>query len=270
MEFLRHKEEAYWFYRYLSIVYDNYVNPWFWDIPMRDKALAIAELSDSKLSVAEVGAGTGFTTEGITQFVPAAQIHALDQSDYQQAKAKKKTRLNGVNFVLGDAEKLPWKTDQFDRYVSAGSIEYWPDPQRAICEAYRIINEGGFATMIGPLKPQNTLGKFIAETFMLFPTLEEYLTWYRNAGFVDIKYVLIRPDWVSHEDYALSLVGRKPKAGESPYPLPTVNPAESLQAKSSSQKSRLLFLARFLVGAAAGGLFIPIAIAKTVMKKIRS
>jgi len=37
----------------------------------------------------------------------------------------------------GDAEALPFKTDTFDRYVSAGSIEYWPDPQRGICEAYR-------------------------------------------------------------------------------------------------------------------------------------
>jgi hypothetical protein len=37
----------------------------------------------------------------------------------------------------GDAEALPFAADSFDRYVSAGSIEYWPDPQRGICEAYR-------------------------------------------------------------------------------------------------------------------------------------
>lgn len=37
----------------------------------------------------------------------------------------------------GDAEDLPFATDSFDRYVSAGSIEYWPEPQRGIKEAYR-------------------------------------------------------------------------------------------------------------------------------------
>ena len=37
----------------------------------------------------------------------------------------------------GDAEALPFEADAFDRYVSAGSIEYWPDPQRGIAEAYR-------------------------------------------------------------------------------------------------------------------------------------
>lgn len=32
---------------------------------------------------------------------------------------------------------MPLPTDSFDRYVSAGSIEYWPEPQRGIKEAYR-------------------------------------------------------------------------------------------------------------------------------------
>ena len=39
--------------------------------------------------------------------------------------------------LQGDAEDLPFATDSFDRYVSAGSIEYWPEPQRGIKEAYR-------------------------------------------------------------------------------------------------------------------------------------
>jgi hypothetical protein len=34
--------------------------------------------------------------------------------------------------LQGDAEDLPFATDSFDRYVSAGSIEYWPEPQRGI------------------------------------------------------------------------------------------------------------------------------------------
>ena len=43
----------------------------------------------------------------------------------------------------GDAENLPFDDDAFDRYVSAGSIEYWPDPQRGIAEAYRVTRAGG-------------------------------------------------------------------------------------------------------------------------------
>lgn len=54
-------------------------------------------------------------------------------------KAPEKSPLENF-FVLasqGDAEDLPFPTDSFDRYVSAGSIEYWPEPQRGIKEAYR-------------------------------------------------------------------------------------------------------------------------------------
>lgn len=61
----------------------------------------------------------------------------------------------------GDAEDLPFKTDEFDRYVSAGSIEYWPDPQRGICEAYRVIKPGGLACLIGPVHPTFWLSRWV-------------------------------------------------------------------------------------------------------------
>ena len=40
--------------------------------------------------------------------------------------------------MQGDAEDLPFPTDSFDRYVSAGSIEYWPEPQRGIREVWAV------------------------------------------------------------------------------------------------------------------------------------
>jgi ubiquinone/menaquinone biosynthesis C-methylase UbiE len=59
----------------------------------------------------------------------------------------------------GDAEDLPFPTDSFDRYVSAGSIEYWPEPQRGIREAYRVIKEGGVACCIGPVYPTHPVSR---------------------------------------------------------------------------------------------------------------
>lgn len=81
------------------------------------------------------------------------------------------------DFVLmqGDAEDLPLATDGFDRYVSAGSIEYWPDPQRGIREAYRVIKPGGLACLIGPVHPTFWLSRFFADVWMLFPTEAEYM-----------------------------------------------------------------------------------------------
>jgi MPBQ/MSBQ methyltransferase len=70
----------------------------------------------------------------------------------------------------GDAENLPFDTDSADRYVSAGSIEYWPDPQRGIAEAYRVIKPGGLACLIGPVYPTFWLSRMMADFWMLFPT----------------------------------------------------------------------------------------------------
>jgi len=69
MRLVQHKREAYWFYRFLSIFYDKLVNPLFWTVPMRDKALELAQLDEEGITVIDVGSGTGFTTEGIVRHV---------------------------------------------------------------------------------------------------------------------------------------------------------------------------------------------------------
>ena len=80
-----------------------------------------------------MGGGTGFCTQGIVKHVDPTCVTLLDQSDHQMEKAMRKKDLKGVTLVQGDAEDLPFDDDSYDRYVSAGSIEYWPEPQRGIC-----------------------------------------------------------------------------------------------------------------------------------------
>src|SRR5262245_56147982 len=166
MRLIQHKREAYWFYSFLSIFYDRYVNPLFWTEYMRDESLRLAKLDTGDLKVIDVGSCTGFTTQGIVKYIPPAQITCVDQSPHQMKKAKQKPDLQSCNFILGDAENIPFSSNTFDRYVSAGSIEYWPDPQKGISEALRVIKPGGTALIIGPLEPGNKLGRFIANSWM--------------------------------------------------------------------------------------------------------
>lgn len=118
--FIQHKKEAYWFYRFLSIVYDHIINPGHWTEDMRDDALEPADLSHPDMRVVDVGGGTGFTTLGIVKTVKAKNVTILDQSPHQLAKAKQKEPLKECKIVEGDAEDLPFPTDYADRYVSAG------------------------------------------------------------------------------------------------------------------------------------------------------
>lgn len=261
MRLVQHKQEAFWFYRYLSLFYDKLVNPLFWTTKMRDDSLALAQLDRPKLRIIDVGSGTGFTTEGIVRHVPPGQVTCVDQSPHQMAKAKAKQSLQGCTFQIGDAENIPFPTDQFDRYVSAGSIEYWPNPQKGITEAYRVVKKGGTATLIGPLDPPNPLVSWVANTWMLFPKDREYRDWFEQAGFENIRVKYVSPHWIRKKDrYCIAISGTKPRSGVSP--IETSQPIrESLAAENAGGLRRnLQIFGRVMLGSVAGFAFIPIAL----------
>ncbi|PWA72445.1 MPBQ/MSBQ methyltransferase 2 [Artemisia annua] len=253
--FIQHKKEAFWFYRFLSIVYDNLANPGHYTEDMRDEALEPVDLSNRDLVVVDVGGGTGFTTSGIVKYVDAKNVTILDQSPHQLAKARQKEPLKECKIIEGDAEDLPFPTDYADRYVSAGSIEYWPDPQRGIKEAYRVLKIGGKACIIGPVYPTYWLARFFADLFMLFPKEEEYIEWFTKAGFKDVQIKRIGPKWYRGvRRYGLiigcSVTGVKPASGDSPLQLgPKVEDVKK-------PVNPFVFLARFLTGVLAGAYYV--------------
>ncbi|KAG0580268.1 hypothetical protein KC19_4G161700 [Ceratodon purpureus] len=257
--FIQHKQEAFWFYRFLSIVYDHVINPGHWTEDMREDALEPADLNDPNLVVVDVGGGTGFTTLGVVKTVDAKNVTILDQSPHQLAKAKEKAPLKDCKIIEGDAEDLPFETDYADRYVSAGSIEYWPDPQRGITEAYRVLKKGGKACLIGPVHPTFWLSRFFADVWMLFPTEDEYMDWFTKAGFTDVKIKRIGPSWyrgVRRHGLIMgcSVTGVKAESGESPLKLGPK--AEDVKGPWNP----FSFVYRFLVGVIASLYYVLVPI----------
>ena len=101
------------------------------------------------------------------------------------------------------------------------SIEYWPDQQRGIKEAYRVLKLGGKACLIGPVYPTFWLSRFFADVWMLFPKEEEYIEWFEKAGFKDVQLKRIGPKWyrgVRRHGLIMgcSVTGVKPASGDSP------------------------------------------------------
>ncbi|CAL5416235.1 unnamed protein product [Camellia sinensis] len=253
--FIQHKKEAFWFYRFLSIVYDHVINPGHWTEDMRDEALEPADLYDRNMRVVDVGGGTGFTTLGIVKHVDAKNVTILDQSPHQLAKATQKEALKECKIIEGDAEDLPFPTDYADRYISAGSIEYWPDPQRGIKEAYRVLKIGGKACIIGPVYPTFWLSRFFADMWMLFPKEDEYIEWFQKAGFKDVELKRIGPKWyrgVRRHGLIMgcSVTGVKPFSGDSPLQLGPK--AEDVEKPVNP----FVFFLRFLLGAMAATYFV--------------
>ena len=268
MRLIQHKKEAYWFYRVLSLGYDDWVNPLFWTPRMRAEALAAARLDRRDLDTLDAGAGTGFTTEGIVAHVDPARVTMLDQSPHQLARAARRPALAGVRRLLGDAEALPFADDSFDRYVSAGSIEYWPDPQRGVAEAFRVLRPGGVAVVIGPVRPAGRVARALADLWMLFPSVDQYRTWFERAGFSGVELVPVAPDWYreTRVPYAVAAVGVCEAAGPSPLPLEPVG--ETVDAPLTPAE-RVRVAARFAAGSLAGLAFVPIALAMTLRARRR-
>ncbi|HEX5617498.1 MAG TPA: methyltransferase domain-containing protein [Solirubrobacteraceae bacterium] len=264
MRLIQHKKEAYWFYRFLSFGYDDWINPLFWTPRMRERALAAARLDRRDLETLDVGAGTGFTTEGIVAHVDPARVTMLDQSPHQLARAGRRPALGECRRLQGDAEALPFGDDAFDRYVSAGSIEYWPEPQRGITEAYRVLRPGGVGVVIGPVRPAGRVARALADAWMLFPGEHEYREWFERAGFTDVTLHPVAPDWYRNRrvPYAVAVAGTKPAPGPSPLALGP-QPAEQLRAPLRPL-DRLRVAARFAAGSLAGLAFVPIALAMTL------
>ena len=253
LRLLQHKTEAYWFYRFLSQVYDYIVNPGHWTTDMRTAALAPARLEAGQ-KVCDVGGGTGFSTQGIVACgVRPSDVTVLDQSDHQLAKAKAKPELDGCTFLTGDAEDLPFEEGAYDRYISCGSIEYWPEPQRGIAEAFRVVRPGGTACVVGPVRPTYALSRAMADLWMLFPEEQEYLDWFEKAGFQNVKLTRIGPEWYRGERghgliMGCSVTGVRPISGGTPLDLGE-KPRETRSRKGPNPLASLL---RLLVGTIGG------------------
>jgi MPBQ/MSBQ methyltransferase len=197
--------------------------------------------------------------------VAAEHVTMLDQSPHQLARARRKRALDGVAKVIGDAEALPFATDSCDRYISTGSVEYWPDPQRAVAEAYRVLRPGGVALLAGPLRRTHPLARQLSDAWMLFPAEEDYGRWFARAGFERIERVHVAPAWWQDDwdPYAVAIAGIKPRAGEAPLDL---GPPAAMEAGGRVTPVRV---ARFVAGSLAGASFIPVALWFALVARLR-
>ncbi len=207
MGILENKARARLFYKYLSKVYDQ-INPFIWNEEMRTDALSLLDFSGEPM-VLDVGCGTGFATEGLLEKVDT--VYGLDQSEHQLEKAYAKFGKRGppVHFHRGDAERLPFATNSFDIIWSSGSIEYWPDPVRALREFRRVVKPGGQVLVVGPNTPDNPVAGALADAMMLFYDEYEADRMFKTAGFEEVRHKFMGPSY--EPKVAITTVARAPE-----------------------------------------------------------
>ena len=103
----------------------------------------LKELFPKKAKMLEVGCGSAFVSLYFTK--RGFQVSCLDINKFILEVAKKnfkKERVKG-EFVVGDAEKLPFKSQEFDIVTSFGLLEHFENPKNAISEMVRVLKPNG-------------------------------------------------------------------------------------------------------------------------------
>ncbi len=127
--------------------FDTIANQWdnmrqsFFSEAVRDKAYAVAGVKPGN-TAADIGAGTGFITEGLLPL--GVRVIAIDQSsvmlDQMQHKFNEKAQ---IDYRQGNAERLPVEDNALDFAFANMYLHHVEDPAKAIIEMSRILKPGG-------------------------------------------------------------------------------------------------------------------------------
>ena len=91
----------------------------------------------------EVGCGTAFVSLYFSKRGYETTCLDINQSILNVARQNFKKENAHGQFLVGDAEKLPFADNQFDVVCSFGLLEHFKDPQTAITEMARVLKPGG-------------------------------------------------------------------------------------------------------------------------------
>jgi SAM-dependent methyltransferase len=98
----------------------------------------------------ELGCGTGYVSAWMRR--RGAEVYAIDNSARQLATARRlasEHRLDGIEWVLGDAERVDQPDGSFDFAISEYGAAIWCDPAVWIPEAHRLLRPSGRLALLG-------------------------------------------------------------------------------------------------------------------------
>jgi len=153
----------------------------FFTDALRGKLIA-ASGSRAGMTAADIGAGTGFITEGLLKL--GLKVIAVDQSEGMLKILA--ANFPAVDARLGQAEGLPIEDTSVDIALANMYLHHVERPARAIAEMARILKPGG-RLVIGDLDSHNH--EFLRaehhDRWMGFAR-QDVAGWMKDAGLVDV------------------------------------------------------------------------------------
>lgn len=119
--------------------------------PAQERMLETADLKMGE-KVLDISCGTGLVTFPIANAVgPYGSVTGIDLSEGMIEKASSEAEEKGISHVTFkhmDAEELDLPDSSFDVAINSLGMMYYPDPDKATSEMYRVLKPGGKATAL--------------------------------------------------------------------------------------------------------------------------
>jgi ubiquinone/menaquinone biosynthesis C-methylase UbiE len=136
----------------------------------------------SGMRTLEVGCGSGAVTRVMAKLASPQRATGVDQSRDRLAEARRLALQHqlDIEFMEGDAFRLPFTRGEFDFAWSRFLFQYLPHPERALAELVRVTGRGGIVT-VADLDGQ--IEQFYPLEKSLRADLEEALQLLSETGF---------------------------------------------------------------------------------------
>src|SRR6185436_16835122 len=191
--------------------YERYLGPFLFEPYALD---LVSRLQDKKYSdILEIACGTGRVTSHLARSVKHDRITATDLNPDMISIAKEIVKHDTVKWMPADAMQLPFEDDSFDLVVMQFGIMFFPDKEKGLKEAYRVLRHGGkliFSTWNkvetvkaiheGRMVIESYFGEnppiFYSVPFSMYDD-RELTTIARRAGFKNITTTLVKKEGFS-------------------------------------------------------------------------
>ena len=210
----------------IPVNYENFLGPFLFEPYAVELASGVQQKEYS--DILEIACGTGRVTAHLVQTVKFNSLIATDLNPDMIEVAKGKVRSDKVKWMPANAMELPFDDRSFDLVVIQFGIMFFPDKQKGLDEAHRVLRQGGkliFSTWDKPeAVPAIYQGRKIIESFLIddMPVFydipysmhdkNELMSLTEKAGFKEIKISLVRKEGVSSSagDLATGIVKGNP------------------------------------------------------------
>lgn len=191
--------------------YENYLGPFLFEPYASD---LVSRLQDKKYpDILEIACGTGRVTAHLAKSVKHDTLTATDLNQDMIEVAKQKVKNDKIKWMQADAMQLPFQENSFDLVVIQFGIMFFPDKQKGLSEAYRVLRPGGKIIFNTWDKPENIpviyTGRKIIESYFgdtppIFYNIPfsmydagELKKLAKDAGFKNVKVLLVKKEGIS-------------------------------------------------------------------------